>query len=405
MLQILVSRLHSHSDGRLTCNLTVTTSDLDCKPHLLQTAFNLTAHRSRSELKKILHERYSKPVDWDSILESMCVQSAQQFEAGEPVVELSIDSEADLPPTEYLVYPLVPRYKPTIFYGDGESYKSSLSRLLAIMVTLPLKDNNLGLKVCESSERVLLLDWEADEDEAKAQLIATLKGLGLGIMLPMNYRSCHVSLAQDIEAIAARIDEVKATTLVIDSLGPAAGGELTSTLSSIPFYNALRSLRDHRGKVLTSIIIAHNSKNPLEKKKTVFGSTFFGLLARYQWEVTKVQDIGSDEADICLYHRKTNISKHFKPLSFHIHRNAQSMTFSRQDPAAIGEFAAGLSMSDRILGVLRHGNFSEGVIAEELELDEKEERVLHTTLKKLRDREMITLLKDMTYGLSSGILP
>ena len=398
----MVSRLHSHTDGRLTCNIIVTTSDPDCKPHLLQTAFNLTAHRSRSELKKILHERYSKPVDWDSILESMCVQSMQQFEAGEPVVELFIDSEAESKPPEFLIYPLVPKYKPTIFFGDGSCYKSSLSRLFSVLLTLPLVDNDLKLRVSPNSERVLLLDWEADEDEAKSQLLSILKGLHLGIGLGVNYRSCHLPLAQDIEAVAARIDEAKATVLVIDSLGPAAGGELNSSLSSVGFYNALRSLRAADGKPLTTIIVAHNAKNPMEKRKTTYGSTFFTNLARYIWEVTKVQETGSDDADICLYHRKTNITKLFKPLSFHIHHNSEGMSFTRQDASAIGEFAKNLSLPDRILAVLKEGNFSAAIIKEEIELEEKEEGAFRKALYRLcgnGGKKLIIHLADDTYGL------
>jgi len=318
---------------------------------------------------------------------------------GEPVVELFIDSEEEGKPPEFLIYPLIPRYKPTIFFGDGSSYKSSLSRLFAVMLTLPLTDNDLHLKVSPTSERVLLLDWEADEDEAKSQLQSILKGLNLGIGLGVNYRNCHLPLAQDLESIAARIDEAKASVLVIDSLGPAAGGELNSSLSSVAFYNALRSLRDSQGKPLTSIIVAHNAKNPMEKRKTTYGSTFFTNLARYIWEVTKVQDTGSDDADICLYHRKTNISKLFKPLSFHIHHNGQSMSFTRQDPSAIGEFAQGLSMSNRILGVLKQGNFSAALIKEELELEDKDESSLRVALKRLRDKRLIIHLADDTYGL------
>jgi len=54
-LQIVVSHIHAHKDGRVNSELVITTTREDYKySHLLQTAFNLTAARSRTELAKKL---------------------------------------------------------------------------------------------------------------------------------------------------------------------------------------------------------------------------------------------------------------------------------------------------------------------------------------------------------------
>jgi hypothetical protein len=165
-LQLEVSKLHSVRDGNLSCVVTATTTNSEYQPHLYQTNFNPLATRTKNELKKELERRY-KPsgitIAWDEILETLCVNTIEQFERGEPVEE--IWSSADWERPGYLLNPIIPLGKPTIMFGDPGTGKSELALMFGIIILFPLENNPLNLIPPPRMYRPLLLDYEADSPE------------------------------------------------------------------------------------------------------------------------------------------------------------------------------------------------------------------------------------------------
>ena len=225
-LNILVSKIRNGRDNALSCVVTATTTIPTISPHLWQQNFNPLATRTKNELKKELEKRYhpdGTKIDWDEIIETLCVNTIEQYERGEPVEE--IWSTEDWGKPGYLLDPIIPLDKPTIMFGDPGTGKSELALMFGVIVLLPLENNSLNLIPASRMYKPLLLDYEADKPEIGWRLKALQEGMGLPPII-LNYRRCYMPLAQDIEQIKQHVEETKSEFIIIDSLGPACGGEL-----------------------------------------------------------------------------------------------------------------------------------------------------------------------------------
>src|SRR3990167_39282 len=139
-----VSRISiNHTSTR--CLLVFTSTHPEADPHILQTRFNLESARTRSELAKEMSIRYKikEQIDWKNLIEYLSIKTIREYEKGEPIIELT--SEDTLTPLEYLIYPLVPLNKPTVFFGEPGAGKSQLLVALNILIALPWRDNPLRL--------------------------------------------------------------------------------------------------------------------------------------------------------------------------------------------------------------------------------------------------------------------
>lgn len=303
---ISVSRIHAHKDGRVTGEILITTTASE-KNHIHQAQLNFTASNTRRQLAKQLSEKYPK-IKWDDMMEQLVKITLDWQRKGEPVTELSSDEPA--PPLEYLLYPLIPKDAPTQLWGDGGTGKSLISLLCGICVSKAWYDNPFGFLVPELPTTTLILDWETDQNTTHRRLNYLSKGLGLERAF-INYRFCDKPLSDDLEQIMETIINLDAKFLILDSIGKACAGDLNSSEIATRFSSALRQLRT------TVLLINHTSKNS-EGGKTAFGSVFFRNYARSEWNIKKQQEDDEDVIDIGLFHTKSNDSKLFKPLGFHI---------------------------------------------------------------------------------------
>ncbi|MQY55713.1 MAG: hypothetical protein GH152_00570, partial [Dehalococcoidia bacterium] len=102
-IEAQVAKVREHRDGRITAELSVTTSLPGYKPYLLgRSLFNLLAIRSRVDMAKNLKERCPE-IEWEEALEQLCHIVLEDFHRGEPVTE--IWTTDDIKPPEYLLYP------------------------------------------------------------------------------------------------------------------------------------------------------------------------------------------------------------------------------------------------------------------------------------------------------------
>lgn len=343
-VQIRISRLHEHSDV-VKGELIITTSAPGYAPHLRHEQFNFSSSRVRRDLAKDLAEEY-KDADWRAMLEQLSVLTLQRIRQGDPVEE--IWSHDDIEPQRYLVDPLIPANKPTVFFGDGGTGKSELSLLLAYGFAIEWSDNPLGFKFMQPGGGTLLLNWETDRDEVVWRWGKLKTGMDWGD-LSIHHRRCAAPLAHDLEAIQNAVADTGAKMIIIDSLGLACGGELKESGPAIAFFAALRQIKT------TSLIIAHTSKDQLSKQKSIYGSVFFNNLARSVWEVRKAQTEGENIINVGLYHRKANMSKLHRPIGLRMEFGENGTIITSQDVNKIAEFREGMSDKDRILEELYNG--------------------------------------------------
>lgn len=352
-----------------------------------RTRLNLESSVTRSKLAKELAGRF-KGQEWADILEDITNRTLEEFEKGEPVVE--IHSTDEVPDLEYLVAPIIPLGKPSVFFGDPGAGKSQMAAIINLLTYFhDWYDNPLRLVPPKRAMRGLVLDWEADEDDWRRQIKWFTDAFGLGYA-EMFYRRCSLPLAQDLEAIKSHIDTVHANYIILDSVSLAAGGDLNHMDVATNYFRALRQIN------LTSVSLAHTSKDRESTSKTILGSVLFEAGARNVWEV-RGQENG-DCLDVCMFHRKSNLSKKHTPLGYRITykmvNDIKSYPESMEwlDPKSVPEFLERMDANSRILQLLRTARVTgEKVTSEALVTSLNIKRgAIDTAISRLRKANIIT---------------
>jgi len=388
-IDVTMVRQHS-SDGRVTGDLAVRFGANGSAEHLHQAQFNFNSTVARDKLTKTLASRVDE-VDWYAILEQTCFQIVGRVRRGEPVVELWGEAEAKRP--EYLINPLTIKGYPNVLFGDPGSFKSALAVVFSAIVTLPWIDNPLQLPPPGTPTPCLYLDWETDNSTVNWTFARIRKGHGL-TGFPIHHRFCSVPLAQDIDALQRIVSDCEAQMVIIDSLTMAAGGDLKEPAPATQFFGALRQMK------CTSLILAHNAKDDGQQKKTrsVFGSQVFTAQARNIWEAKKVQDVGEDEIDLGLFHRKAPPFAKFSPaIGMHVTFTEDSMTVRAQEAKTVREFVADLGMKAQIREALQGGALSVDDIATTIEGNPSSVR---RVLYRMKDKHQVCQVEGSKWGLA-----
>lgn len=380
-LNISVSRLRTHSsDGRVTGELFITSSLVGNKPIYPQTSFNFNSDRTRSSLIKALTETYPK-WQWAEIINQLCLGIVERARQGEPVRELWTHEDVSSP--KFLLEPIIYKGLPTITFGEKAVCKSILTIAIYACLILPWHDNPLGWVVSDKSVKVLLLDYEADYEITQYNAKRLQEGMNLP-PFPISYRRSALPLADDIEQIQKYMSNIGAEVLIVDSLGPAVGGDLKDPGQALRFTSALRQLK------CASLIIGQTSKERESKHKSVYGSTFFEYYARNIFELRKVQEEGEDELDIALFNTYCNLGKKVRPMGFHISFDDVNIKIERKEITA-AELIERLGTQARILDLLKLGAMTAKEIIDTLEV---RRNTVDVSLKRLRDKEKITKVGD-----------
>ena len=362
---IQLRHFHRDRNGNLLCELSAFCVDADIITPVVGVRWNLSSLTTRKQLANGIKDGFLDTsatwMEWDRLLADTALRALKFYRGGREVEDIWPVEE--IPQPAFLIDPVLPLHQPTILFGDGGSGKGHLAMTLALISQLPWGDNPLGLTPLEKPTNCLYLDYESDRGDFERILSGLCLGLGINIgvkRLPMG-----VPLADYTEQLGNRISEDNIGLLVVDSLGLAAGGNINDAEQAIRFYGALRQLEN-----ITTLIIAHNSKDPLNKTKSVFGSVFFSNLARSVWEVKKSQEPDSPEMAVSLKHKKFN-RKQRLPLGFRYTFDDESgaITVARQDLSNT-ELSGELPLYLQIKNLLLDGALTKSEIAEALGLTE-----------------------------------
>jgi len=360
----------------------------DSKQLLLHRArVDLLSTSAISGLVKRL-EKNDKNISWEDVLTYITEITTEMARKGEPAEEIWA-AEGDTLTPSYLLEPLLYLNHPTVIFGDYGSCKSAFALVTAYTVQLPFKDNKLGLTTNGESTKCLYLDYEDDPSSFRKRWSALERGFNTAPM-PILYRRMTAALADSTDQLRRIVDDHGIKLLIVDSLGPAARGNLNDTEPAIKYHAALRQLG------ITSLTLAHTSKDQLSKKRTIFGSVFFMNLARSVWECKAEQEIGEDEAIISLKHSKGNLSKLQPPLGYRFSFTNNSITVSKADLANTG-LSGELPLTWQIKNLLKQGSFTTKEISDRLD---KGTDTIGRTLRRMRDRKQVAKLEGDTWGLS-----
>lgn len=201
-----------------------------------------------------------------------------------------------------------------------------------------------------------------------------------------SYRHMVRPLASDIEAIRLLVAETRAQILIIDSLGPASGGDLNATQPALDFFGALSQLR------VTSLILAHTAKNSDGKTRSVYGNGFYENEARNIWEIKALQEPGDDSLEVGLFHRKPlPFYGKQKPFGYRLDFTDTTTIITPQNPEVVKEFHASMGTQKQIEHyLLEEGQSTTEHIAEVLSLSEGS---VQQALKRLKAKGQATCLK------------
>jgi len=356
---------------------------------------NLLAPRSRDDYCRRLKPLCPGLTDfnWEEALRWIVPLALQVKRKGEPVIELG-KFDAEIKKPSWDCYPLVVSGMPNILFGDRGSLKSKLVLILSVIMMLPYGDNEFGLVAPKKSLSVLKLDYEATQDADEYEWRRILRGMDMEGCLQLKYRACRRPLADDIEAINNHADNIKADVIIVDSLGPAVGGNLNDSEPALKFAEATRQLNR------TTIIPAHTAKNQFGKR-TVYGNAFYENLARNIWEVNKEEEEDSEDSiqHIALHQTKSPpFSPHHKDIAFQFDfdQEAERIVVSKYDPNKMDIVNEKKGNGIKILETLREGKLSPKIISENIGVTET---VVRTTLYRLLKSQKVIKVGE-EWGLS-----
>lgn len=400
-VQIKVTRLDTHRDGRVTADILISTTKEEYQPVLMQPfQINFTALRTVEMTAKSLKASYPH-WDWQSIMSVLAFKVQELARSGEPSEEFWISEDEEVPEIEYLVYPVVLKNQPIILYGLKEASKSTFAYYLYISLMLPWHDNPLCLTMGEKPIPTLYLDWETDAETFKWTMKRLRKGHGLP-SFPVYYRHCEAPLAEDIEDIQKEVEQRKAKVIIIDSIGQAAGGEdLEKPKPALDLFKALRKLRG-----VTPIMIGQTSKKKSQKgeNSSVFGTTFFQYYARSIWEIVKsAQEEDTDQIQVALFHRYSNYTAHHHPVGYRIFYTPTSIRLESCD-VSIADFMEKVGVNSQIYETLK--SKKRACTVEDLldELGLKRNTIVQG-LNRLKKKNKVVKLTEGKWGLVSEYTP
>lgn len=378
-LRVLVERYDDDGHAELTFFLKNGTDE----KLLHTTRANLLATPTMNSLANRL-EKNSDKIPWIEVLTYIAGKTKEIARRGEPVETIWPGEDDTLEPS-YLLKPILYRNHPCVVFGDYGSLKSLFALVIVYITQLPYPDNNLGLATLKESTHCLYLDYEDDPSSFRKRWGAIQRGFGIESPMPILYRRMTSTVADSVEKLQQDIADSDIKLLVIDSLGPAARGNLNDPEPAIKYHEALRKLRTKDKEGITSLTLGHCSKDQLTRHRSIFGSVFFTNLARSVWECKSEQEAGEDEAVISLSHRKANLSKLHTPLGYKFTFTDNSIAIARADLKDTG-LSGELPLSVRIKDLLRHGAMTLKDIADNLDAHEP---TIKTALYRLQKKDAV----------------
>ena len=256
---------------------------------------NILSHSARESLARQLKDSFPGKVSWPLILSQACELLEKSARKQSEAVEFRESEEVA---TKYLLKPFIEEGVSNILFGMGGSGKTFLA--LKMMISLAGSDPFLDITPFKFVNS-LFVDYENNENIFNSRITKLTKDKIKNKLWYLNTKGVPI---YDLKyRILEIIKKHNIGLIIIDSAALACGGEPESAEIANRFFNTL----DRIG--VTSLTIAHETKNTDHKNKTPFGSIFFFNCARNIWNIEKDQEQGEDNIQIGLFHRKSNNDK------------------------------------------------------------------------------------------------
>jgi len=349
--------------------------------HLKSTKLNLGASTSQSSLAKVLEQR-APAIDWFAVVENTCRAIEEIFRTGEPLVTLR-----DIPFNEevqWLLKPLIVKGEANVIYGPGDSGKSLIGVLAALLVEhAPQRYDIPPLEA--SSGRVAILDWETNEATMASRLVRMARGMGIDPPAT-GYAYMSRSMWSDQERVANLVFKNELDLVIIDSMGPAIDDDANAAGPVNQLFNALREMQ------VTSLLIDHVSKDSGKQ----YGSIYKYNRSRNTWrarasEESRVEGI----VTTALYHEKFNDGQRAStPLGLSFAFDGGSIIPQAFDATSDPEFSPHIKARVRLRELIK----SQGAMSSK-DMADKLDMKLDTVRKTLQRNAQFVDIGQDTWGI------
>mgnify|MGYP005812707597 CR=1 FL=1 len=360
-----VERIREHTDHEVKGEVMITSERPESAGHLRQGRLNLTSPASRRTLAASLARREAF-VDWDMVLEQLCVSVLREFRAGIPESLLDGNAGVEEGP-RYLIDPMLVQDEVNIIYGKGSSGKSYFAQYLSVLVDAGLSAGGL----CVEPSKVLYLDWETTRREINSRVSYLRRGLGIEGVCGIWYKRMTAALHTDLETVKDLVVQKGISLVVVDSLASALGGEPESAAVCLNMFNALRELE------VTSLCIHHvNKQTTAPKEAQLFGSNYIYNSARNLFQLHADIVPQSRAMTIGVYHVKMNNGPMIADMGYELAFGEGTVTLERRDVKDNPELEQHQRNVDRLDNALRDGPLTVGDLVDKLGKSESQIRNL-----------------------------
>ena len=379
-----IDRIKESSDHEVKGEVTIRSTRPTSAGHIRSGRLNLTSPSARGTFARSCASRDSE-VDWDKVMEQLCVAVLNKFRQGSEIEVLTGDADVKVM-DKWLIEPLIQTDNPTLIYAHGSTGKSFFAQFVAVLADAG--ESRCGFNV-ERGINVLYLDWETNAKELSSRVTQIRNGLGLTGKSHILYLRMFQGLATSIEMIRSHVVENDVNLVIIDSLGSACMGEPESAAVVLTTFNAIRTLE------VSSFIVDHTNKDG-----GLFGSVYKHNSSRQVFELKKNQNLDEDKLVLGMFHIKANNSKLMKPLGFELTFGEDSIAVTRQDVRDT-PLESSMRVVDRVQNTLRSasqtatalGEVFKGMTAQEIatELDKTESHIRKLLSEGKQDGKFISL--------------
>ena len=371
---IRLDRLYQHKDYQVDAEVTIS-DEVELSPHLLgplRTSITKTWRSVIADLSQV-----SERDDWRQRLTQATVLVLERFRAGVPIVALGAMEPP--PPIDQILTGVVWNSLPTLVYGDGGIGKSQMA--LAWASAIHTGTEMAGLKTTQ--QNALFLDWETSDRMTYHRNAGLLQAAGVesgpwpdserpesGRTGMVWYRFMSGPIWDSVEFLKSEVARLGIKLVVVDSAGPACGGEPESAAATLKFFDSLRDMSDPNDPV-SSIILAHVTHEARKGgKSSPFGSVFWSNLPRntFSLEVSRGQGANNTSSDYALHHRKSNVGNLNDPIGMRLSWGDNGCAIEPLDVRSHSKLRATLSLVERVgIAISEHGAMSTGDLADLLD--------------------------------------
>jgi hypothetical protein len=247
-------------------------------------------------------------------------------------------------------------------FGDGGCAKSYTALFTAGRLA------QMGVPVC-------YCDWELEPNEHRTRL----QRLFPDHMPRVLYARCDKPLVYEADRLRRVVLDNEIEYAIYDSIAFACDGPPEAAEVAGRYFRAIRQIGGG------SLHLAHVTKSEGGDKRP-FGSAFWHNSARSTWFATASDSRDNEILRVALFHRKSNLGRLRPPTGFDITFSEDRTVFRRANPASNPDFAAQLSVRQRMAYLLKGGSLDADRIAEELGADVE---TVKRTVRRYKDKFVV----------------